>query len=362
MQPIKILFCIDKLIRGGTELQLIGLIDKLDREKYAPYLLTIRDSAPDLTPSDCVHLNWNVKKLFSLAGLFALIQLVRYLRKEKIDIVQTFFQDSTIFGGVAALVAGTRVRIACFRDLGFWYSKKQAIILKYIYHKMTAFICNAEIVKYHFHERFSLPLEKMVLLRNGIDVNKLSYLDHNLPVKHIGIVGNMTRPVKRTDLFIKASAIVAKQYPGITFHIIGDGHMRPELESLAAKLGVLDKLYFAGRVADIPGYLETLDIGVICSDSEGLSNALLEYMFKGVAAVATDVGGNPELIEDGITGLLVPPNNETLLAAALIRLIQNDELRRSLAVAACKKANQEYSWEKCIAAHDRFYQTLVGTT
>lgn len=359
MQPVKIVFCIDKLIRGGTELQLIGLINQLDRKKYIPYLLTIRESAPDLTPANCVHLNWHVKKLFSFAGAIALIKLVRFLRNEKIDIVQTFFQDSTIFGGTAAFLANIKVRIACFRDLGFWHSKKQAAVLKWVYYKMTGFICNAEVVKNHFSSSFSLPPEKMVLLRNGIDVAGLPYVEHTAPIKHIGIVGNMTRHVKRTDLFIKAAAIVHKSYPSICFHIIGDGHMRPELEAMAKELGVFSQLHFAGRVADVTAYLETLDIGVICSDSEGLSNALLEYMFRGVASIATSVGGNPELVEDGLTGLLIPPDNEAALAGAMVKLIENPQLTRQLAVSARQKVESEYSWEKCIAAHNHFYQQQI---
>ena len=354
--PTKILFCIDTLIRGGTELQLIGLIERLDPARYKPYLLTLRPSDPALTPKNCTHLAWQVPKLLAPAGLKSLFQLVKFLRREKIDIVQCFFQDSTLFGGLAAYLARTPVRIACFRDLGFWLSRKQAILLKQVYKRMTAYICNAEIVGRHFEQTFGLEPSKMQLLRNGIEVEKLPFIAHPNPSQHIGIVGNMTRQVKRTDLFIKAAARVAPQHPHIRWHIIGDGDMRPQLEQLAQELGVLDKLVFAGRVADVAGYLETLDIGVICSDSEGLSNALLEYMFKGVASVATQVGGNPELISHQQTGLLVPPDNEQALANALQQLIENNELKITLAKAARAKAESEYSWQKALAAHHGFYQ------
>lgn len=358
-EPVKVLYAIDKLLRGGTELQLIGLIERLDPNLYTPYLLTIKQSDPKLTPSNCQHLAWDVPRLFSPSGLIALIKLVQFLRKEKISVVQTFFQDSTMFAGAAAYLARTPARIACFRDLGFWYTKKQAFVLKHIYKGMTGFICNANIVRDHFIQLFKLPAEKMHLLRNGIDVKALPFVDHPL-CQHVGIVGNMTRQVKRTDLFIKAAAIVAKDHPDITWHIIGDGYMRPELEQLAKDLEVFDKIHFAGRVSDVAGYLEKLDIGVICSDSEGLSNALLEYMFKGVAAVATSVGGNPELIENEKTGLLVPPNNEQALAHAINNLIENSTLRLSVTKAARLKAEEEYSWERCLAAHDKVYKQMLN--
>lgn len=359
-QPVKILYAIDNLLRGGTELQLIGLIERLDPKEYTPYLLTLRASDPALTPSNCKHLAWHVPRLFSFAGAIALIKLIRFLRKEKISIVQTFFQDSTLFAGAAAKFASVPARIACFRDLGFWHNRKQAILLQRIYGGMNGFICNADVVREHFIKHFGIDRHKMQVLRNGIDVTSLPYVDHSQTCAIVGIVGNMTRQVKRTDLFIKAAAIVNKVHPEMRWHIIGDGQMRGELETLAKELQVLDKIHFAGRVSNVASYLEMLDIGVICSDSEGLSNALLEYMFKGVAAVATEVGGNPELIEHERTGLLVPPNNEQALAKAIIRLIENGLLKNHIAQAARQKAETEYSWEKCMAAHHQFYCKLLS--
>ncbi len=226
---------------------------------------------------------------------------------------------------------------------------------------MSGFICNANIVREHFALHFGIDLEKMKVLRNGIEASALGYIDHSQTCADIGIVGNMTRHVKRTDLFIKAAAIVNKQHPELKWHIIGDGNMRPELEQLAKDLLVFEKIHFAGRVSDVAGYLENLDIGIICSDSEGLSNALLEYMFKGVVAIATNVGGNPELIEHEKTGLLVPPDNAEALAAAITCLIEDKFLKNKLVRAAREKAEQEYSWEKCLAAHHNYYQASLTT-
>jgi glycosyltransferase involved in cell wall biosynthesis len=281
--------------------------------------------------------------------------LIKFLRVEKIDIVQTFFQDSTLFAGMAGFIARTRVRVACFRDLGFWLTAKQKLALRYIYKTMSGFICNAEVVRQHFSRTFNINTHKMQVIRNGVDVASLRYIEHTAPCRHIGIVGNMTRPVKRTDLFIKAAGIVNRDHPHITWHILGDGHLRPELEQLAKDCQVYEKVIFAGRINNIPEYLEKLDIGIICSDSEGLSNALIEYMFKGVASVATNVGGNPELIEDQQTGLLVPPDNEQLLANAIMHLIQQNDWRIGLAHNAREKVLQEYSWDNCIEQHGKFY-------
>jgi glycosyltransferase involved in cell wall biosynthesis len=194
------------------------------------------------------------------------------------------------------------------------------------------------------------------VIRNGVDRDALPFVSHEGPVTDVGVVGNMTREVKRIDLFIRAAAVVARRYPDIRWHIIGDGHLRGGLEMLAAGLGVRDKLVFSGRVTDVAGYLGRLQVGVVCSDSEGLSNALIEYMFRGVVSIATAVGGNPELIRDGETGVLVPPGDADALAAALVRVIESPGLRQRLARAARAEIDQSCSWQRCLTEHDGIYR------
>lgn len=360
MKPVKVLYCIDCLVRGGTELQLIGVIDRIDRSKYEPYLLTIRDSDSDLVPNDCHHLNWSVPSLFSIGGLTAIIKLTALLKKEDISIVQTFFQDSTIFAGFAAMLANVPVRLASFRDMGFWHTPSQGFLLKRIYALMTGYVCNAEIIRSHYSALYKVDKDKIKVIRNGINVDELPWVAHQENVMHVGIIGNMTRHVKRTDLFIKAASKVATQYPLITWHIIGDGHLMTELMEQARLSGIDCQCCFTGRIDDVENYLEKLQIGVICSDSEGLSNAILEYMFKGVATIATDVGGNPELVLDGVTGLLVPKNDHEALGAALIRLIENKTLRHQLARDARKLVERNYGWDQCLSSHDDYYQAQLA--
>lgn len=363
-KPVKILFCIDSLARGGTELQLTGLIDRLDRTRFSPHLLTIRPSAPGLTPDNCPHLAWNIPRLLSPKSVSNIVKLSKFLRDENFQIVQTFFQDSTVFAGVAARLAGVPVRLACFRDLGFWRTRSQAFLLSGVYPMMTGFLSNAEIVKNNFVEHDGLDPKKVRVIYNGIDIEALPWVEHQGPVLHIGIVGNLTRQVKRTDLFIKAAAIISRQekHANIKWHIIGDGHLRNELEALARNEGIADQVTFAGRIDNVSEYLEKLQIGVLCSDSEGFSNALLEYMLKGCACVATAVGGNGEAIKNRQTGLLVPPDNAQALADALLELIAGVNFRQELALNARKYCTTSFNWEKCVSEHEEIYSGHDSTT
>jgi len=354
--PHKVLYCIDTLVRGGTELQLVGLIDRLDRRLYTPCLLTLRPTPPELVPADCVHLDWQVSRLFSWRGLRALLSLVRWLRRERVGVVQTFFQDSTIFGLIAARLAGVPVRLACFRDLGFWRTGPQTVVLRQVYRLATGFLSNAAVVRDHFVGLDGLDPQKFTVVRNGVDTASLAWVDHAGPTTDIGLVGNLNRQVKRADLFIQAAGRVARDHPQVRWHLVGDGYLRCELEDMAAAAGLSEQVVFAGRVADVAGYLENLQVGVLCSDSEGLSNALLEYLFKGCAAVATSVGGNIEVLEDGVNGLLVPPDNVAELAAALRSLVEDVVLRRRLSLAGRQRVEASFDWGACVDAHESVYE------
>ena len=360
MEPVKILFGIDSLVRGGTELQLKEMISRIDRDKYIPYLITIQPTDASLTPKECIHIEWDIPKLISINGFNAMLKLSRLMRDEKIQVVQTFFQDSTIFVGLAAWIAGVQVRLASCRDMGFWHTTLQGLVMKVVYRSMTGYICNARIVRDHFIKQFKINVNKAYVLPNGVDEKLLPYVDHIGPVTDIGIVGNMTRQVKRIDLFIKAASLVAKEYPNIRWHIVGDGYLRPQLEVLAAEQGVRNSIVFAGRVDNVTDYLQQLQIGVICSDSEGLSNAIIEYMFRGVAAVVTDVGGNPELVQEGKTGMLVPPDDAQAIADKLKLLIRDTELRRRLAISAREHVEKNYSWDKCLNESYQIYTNQLS--
>jgi glycosyltransferase involved in cell wall biosynthesis len=139
---------------------------------------------------------------------------------------------------------------------------------------------------------------------------------------------------------------------------VGEGHLRGELEARARDLGLAERLVFRGKVADVPRLLADWDVGVLCSDSEGFSNALLEYMLAGCAAVATDVGGNREALADGETGLLVPPGDAAALAAAIGRCLADGDLCARLAAAARRTAAARYDWTACVRAHEELYAGL----
>ena len=358
MKKIKILYVIDSLARGGTELQLTGLIDRLDRRRFAPYLCTLRAVEPALIPKDCPHLVYKVPRLFSAKGASSAWSLSRFLKSEGFTVVQTFFQDATVFGGVAARLAGTPIRLASFRDMGFWRTRAQTVLLRCVYPMMTGFLANAACVCDNFVKHGGVNRDSIQIIYNGVEPDSLPWVEHDGPTLHVGIVGNLNRRVKRTDLFLRAAGQVGRKHPQITWYVVGDGCYRAEYVALADKEGIGDRTVFTGNIDCVADYLTKFQVGVLCSDSEGFSNALLEYMLCGCASIATRVGGNTEAILDGETGLLVAPGSVEGLTDALLKVVDDVPFRRKLAAAAHRYAVANFAWDRCVAAHQAIYESV----
>jgi glycosyltransferase involved in cell wall biosynthesis len=146
----------------------------------------------------------------------------------------------------------------------------------------------------------------------------------------------------------------------IVYRVAGDGPMRASLERQIGECGLGDRFHLLGIVTDAPAFLAELDIGVICSDTEGASNALIEYMAAGRPVVATAVGGNEEMIADGVDGLLIPPGDPCALAHAIGRLIDSPDFAAKLGAAAHENVRQRYSLQTAVQTHQDFYRSLMA--
>jgi len=370
-EKVQITYIIDELQIGGTEKQLIATINKLDRTKFQPYLVFLRESDFNLLRLvDCPKIKISLYSFKSWKAVVALIKLVNFLRKQRIDIVQTFFIDSTLFGVVAAKLAGVQYVISSRRDLGFWSNKIISQGLRAVNPFISRFLVNSLAVKNYLIKYEKIPASKIDVIYNGIDLakyfknpfqisrNKL-FPQIGLDSTIVGIVANLNRKVKRVDLFIKAAAIVSKNWKNVYFVIIGDGYLRPSLEIIAKNLNIFDKVVFMGIKKNVFSYIKHFDIGVISSDSEGFSNTILEYMAAGIPTIATDVGGNNEIIEDGVNGFLVPKNNAEMMADRILMLLKNEKLRKKMG----KKAKQKvklFSWDLKIKEIQNYYLSLVN--
>jgi len=150
------------------------------------------------------------------------------------------------------------------------------------------------------------------------------------------------RPVKRIDILVEAFAGIGERFPDARLVIVGDclseeaAGTRRNLESVLDRLRIRERIILTGQVDEPMKYIERFTVAVLCSESEGFSNSIIEYMQAGRPVVCTDTGGNPEIVRDGHNGFLVPVGDAAALAERLVRLLSDDALARRLGAAACE--------------------------
>jgi glycosyltransferase involved in cell wall biosynthesis len=363
-RPVRVCFLIDELAPAGTETQLLALIRHVDRRLVQPYLCLLRgerERSRALEPDSCPVLRLGVGALCRPAALVAARRLAQFLRRERIDVLQVYFPDSTYFGLLAGRLAGVPV-VRTRNDLGYWMTPLHRRLARVCGRLAHLTVTNCEAARQGVLANEGIAPESVVVLENGVDLSRFAALPA-LPADpgpvRVGIVAGM-RPVKRLDLFLRAAAEVARVHPETTFEICGDGPSRPDLERLAEELRLGPRLHLPGELADVPAFLGRLTVAVLCSRSEGMSNALLEYMAAGRAIVATRVGANAEVLQEGQSGLLVPSGDAAALAGAIRCLIEDPGLRVRLGAAARLRAEENYSRRAMVRRFERFYQGLLA--
>jgi glycosyltransferase involved in cell wall biosynthesis len=183
--------------------------------------------------------------------------------------------------------------------------------------------------------------------------------DTSKPRVRVGCVANL-RPVKNIDGLMRAAKAALERFPKLVFEVAGDGEQRPELVRLHSELGLGDRFKFKGSVADVAGFLRTVDIAVLPSHSEGMSNALLEYMSAGRAVIATDVGANSQLLRHGQDGLVVPAGDTDAMVEAFGTMLANPMRAAAFGSSARRRAEAEFSRDAMRRRFENFYRTITA--
>jgi glycosyltransferase involved in cell wall biosynthesis len=218
-------------------------------------------------------------------------------------------------------------------------------------------------------EREGVPSGKVAVIYNGLEssVAKKPFADSNVrnelafsdKVPLVGMVANFNFEIKGHRYFLQAAKEVSHKTPDTNFLLIGEGPLRPQYEEMARELEVGKKVHFLGKRTDVPAILSQLDISVLSSTSEGFSNVLLESMAVGIPVVATRVGGNPEIVIDGVTGYLIPPADPRAMAEAILHLLDMPNEATEMGAAGRTRVEENFSVESMVRSYERLYTSLA---
>lgn len=366
---IKIAYFIDTIEspNAGTEQQLLMLLNNLDRSRFSPYLLCLQDSPWLISQNFTFPVkNFNFSNIFSPGLARFVYDFGRLHRREKFDIVQTYFIDANIAGVIAARLAGVKTILAGRRNAGDRTSSTQLKALRFLTRYTTKYLANSKAIADVTRQLEGATGKQMEVIYNGMYLDKFRSITPQMRASQralwqikddellIGIVANL-RPVKNIDSLIISASTLTKKFENLKFVVIGEGPQRDSLQQQIDSFSLMDRVKLAGRYENIIPCLSAFDIGVLCSKSEGFSNSLIEYMAAGLPVVASDVGGNAEAVNHGKTGLIYSLTDPHGLSQALTQLIEKRKFAKEMAGRAKKEAFDKYDVMTYISNHEKFY-------
>lgn len=369
MEPIIVTHLITDLITAGAQKALYRLLLHTDRTKYRPIVIALRDGnteiatqieALDIPVIDLEMLpRWRFDKLF---------RLYRELHQQKPAILHCWMIHSNIIGRIVGQIARVPTIIVSRRsdrNGGELYTRLNRWLINW----SDGIIAVSESARQAEITETGISPERVIVVPNGLDASMFArkptsaerealrasfdiHDDHHL----IGSVGRLTEAKGYPDL-LKAFQIVQQEIPQARLMIVGKGLLEAQLKSLADDFNISEFVQFPGVRADIPQLLNAFDMFAFSSHWEGMPNALMEAMAAGLPCVATRVSAAPELIDDGIHGLLVPPKNPDELAAGLLKVINNSDLRDRLSDAGRDRILTQYTLENTAAKTLALYES-----
>ena len=386
MQKVKVLHIITRLIRGGAEHNTLLSVKGLAELGYDVSLaagpsdkkegdieLDVRQAGIKLR----VFHNL-VREISPLNDLMAFFGLYLFIKKERFDIVHTHVSKAGILGRWAAKLAGVPFIFHTTHGNYFYgYFNPLLTCFFIILERMTALITDKMITlteveqSQYLEQKIGKP-SQYTTIHSGIDLNQFN--PENIKGNHkdlrrvlglheddfvVGSVGRIA-PIKGHEYLIQAAPSIVKKIPRAKFLIVGDGPMRYEMEALATQLGLDEQVFFLGMREDVPELLSIMDAFVLPSRNEGMGRALVEAMAMGLPCVATSVGGVPEVVTDGETGLLVPAEEPKALAEAITRLAKDAELSKRLAQAAQRRALSAFGAQTMVNQISAVYQNFIS--
>jgi glycosyltransferase involved in cell wall biosynthesis len=346
---------------GGSERQFCVLTQNLPSERFRLWLGCIQRLGPFAEAFGEVPEFWLGGSLFGWTSIRARLRLGRFLRQHQIQIAHAFDFYTNLTLVPAARLARVPVVIGSQRQLGDLLTPRQFRAQAVAFRWCDAVVCNSQAAANRLAAE-GLSRDKLFIIGNALQPEAFAPARGSLTQEperlRVGMVARMNAHYKNHAGFLRIASRINRQMPDIEFLLAGDGPLRRELEKQAQDLGLGNRVIFLGDRRDVPSVLASMDVAVLTSDSESLSNVILEAMAAGLPVVAYRVGGNAELVNEE-RGVLVPAGDEEGFAAAVRRLLASQSMRMQLGRNSRKFAQENFSLECVLARYEACYQSLL---
>lgn len=353
--PLRTVLLLQDLLYGGTQRQAIELAAKIDPARFSVRMWLMIEG-DDLAPRAAelgIPLLWLSRE--KQVGPRSLLGLWRQLRSDPVDVLVLLTVVPNIWGRVLGRLTGVPVIVGTCRGGGSPARQHEGLLSSLADHH----ICNSKALADIFVRRYGVPEASVSMIPNGVDTSYFRYRPS--PVgggrRVILSVARMV-PDKDHDTLLRAFARIADRHPEVDLWLVGDGPGRESVERTVHGAGLAERVRLLPGRSDLLPVFEQADILVLSSMREGLPNVILEAMAVGLPVVATAVGGIPDVVRHGQTGLLVPAGDHLSMASALSRLIADDDARSAFGREGRRIAEGEYSIPAMVQCHSDLFERL----
>jgi glycosyltransferase involved in cell wall biosynthesis len=361
IETIRLFLMINTFETGGSERQFTVLAQNLSAADFHTYLGCVSHRGPLAGQFSHVPQFPLGGSLYGWRSLCTRLQLARYLRQNQVEVAHAFDFYANLTMIPAARLARVPVVIGSHRQLGDLMTPAQFRAQAAAFRWCDAVVCNSHAAAARLAAA-GVKRETLTVIGNALPRAAFEPAVPALPrregVLRVGMIARMNHRYKNHAGFLRIAAVIHRQMPDVEFVLVGDGPLRPEFEQQAGALGLGDRTIFLGDRQDIPAVWTSLDIAVLTSDSESLSNVILEAMAAGLPVVAYDVGGNRELLSEK-RGALVAAGNETEFATATLRLLGDANVRKEQGSNARHFAEDNFTLDRVRQRYEGLYVTLL---
>ncbi len=361
VRGVRVCYVTTSLQVGGAERVLYDLATRLDRRRFQPSVIALQPMGPIGEALQLAEVPVEALGVRSPGQAWRLARLARLLRHARPHLVHTHLFHANVLGRMAARIAGVPRVVSSVHIIErerAWHPWLEAVTSPLV----DVEVCVGASVR-EFMAEAGVPEGKLAVIENGVDlagVDRAAATPRDeVPVPE-GVPFLLTvarlHAQKGLDVLLEAAALLRRR--PFRWVVAGEGKEHDALASRSRRLGVDDVVRLAGFRGDAVGLMKSCDLFVLPSRWEGLPIVLLEAMAAGRPVVATRVGGNTDLVVDGETGILVPPDDPAALAAAIERLLADPALAARIAARGQAMVRERYSVERMVGAHEELYDSL----
>jgi glycosyltransferase involved in cell wall biosynthesis len=340
---------------GGQEKLLVEFARRADRSRFELQFVSL--GSRGALADEIETLGWPVTALRLPTGLrpSLIVKLARVFRCWRPDVVHTHDQRALFYAGPAAWAARVPLLINTRHGRNCHFTPRQVMVGRHLAQLADRYVCVSDNVKAQCIAEGIAP-SRLLTIKNGIDMQRFRFSGTQLDGPIVAVA--RLSPEKDIANLIHATAIAAKRVDGIRVEVAGDGPCRGDLQRLAVELGIEDRVVFLGEIYDVASLLGRARLFVLPSRSEGIPLTALEAMACGLPVVATRVGGVPEVVEDGLTGLLVPPANPAALAAAIVQICNDPDGGERMGRAGTCRVDEFFDVRRMVGEYETLYTSV----